>query len=506
MTTGRAGFARASTEGTFKPLLPFDPQDELEAVAMYLDVAGERLLLVSLDFGQFSRKFSNEVRERMSAALHLPVEAIIFHATHNHSGPTNEDYVNHQVPLDNLIAGLVDVSGQAIGAAVPARMALAVADLGNQVSLCRRKWINDDVANLTNWYAYKNDMPRGSTANHLIRERLRRWFGPKFPEPDWLAEPIYYDNPVDPLVQLLAFEDERGQALGGLIRFAAHPHLMNAAEPNAYATDYCGAARRWLDRRRGGIHLFAEGPQCNLAPREMVEFVHHPGKLNWADTPYGPDGSLAATDTGELRRSVRQMGETLAMRALAALQPGDFRPLQQLEMKTAWHVLPMADDVPANSKTAWEIRDVWGQRIERARKERVSLIQMKRMTDQYNRFHWMQKMLDEWYIPSQAEIAERQLPVHLQAIRLNDTWIAGLPAETGLDTTLWLRANTVGQRLITVQQCNGDIGYIIPAQDRRGGDYEATCSLIADDGENVLRQGMLGLFRQLSGASPHASS
>jgi hypothetical protein len=187
----------------------------------------------------------------------------------------------------------------------------------------------------------------------------------------------------------------RGHPLGGMIRFSAHPHLMNSAEPNAYATDYCGPARRWLDKARGGIHLFAEGPQGNLVPRETVEFVGKPGKPNWADSPYGPDGSLVAVSTDELRRSVWEMGESLSRHACDSLQRAEFKPLKELVVRTRWVDLPMRNDVPDNSKGAWEIRDDWGKRISQALRDGVSLIEMKRMTDQYNRFHWMKKMLDE---------------------------------------------------------------------------------------------------------------
>jgi hypothetical protein len=493
---GKAGLARSQTDGTYKPLLSVKAEDPMEAVALYLDVEGERLLFLSVDYGQFSRGFSSQVREGIAKRLGLPVESIVFHSTHNHSGPTEEDYVCHQFPLEPLIGCLAAVGQAAREAAVPARVALATANVGNRYSLCRRKWLDDDVATLCCWYGYRDEGARGQSANHLIRERLRRWFGPDYADPDWLQVPIYYDDAVDPLVQILAFDDLRGNALGGLIRFAAHPHLMNGAEQNAYATDYCGPARRWLDRMRGGVHLFAEGPQCNLAPRETVPYFHQPGRLNWADTPYGPDGSLVA-DTAAVTQSVRDLGEALAGHALDALQHAEFRPLEILRVETAWHDLPMAADVPDNSAIGWQIRDQLGVQVQQARREGAPLIVMKRLTDQYNRFHWMQKMLDEWYRPTPDEILAKRLPVHLQAICINDAWLAGLPAETGRDTTLWLRANTVGERLITVQQCNGDIGYILPPQDRRGGCYESMCSLIADDGETAVREGALALLQRV---------
>jgi hypothetical protein len=55
----------------------------------------------------------------------------------------------------------------------------------------------------------------------------------------------------------------------------------------------------------------------------------------------------------------------------------------------------------------------------------------------------------------------------------------------------------LGERLVTIQQCNGDIGYIITSQDRRGGDYESVCSLIADSGETVLRERSVALLRSV---------
>jgi hypothetical protein len=72
-----------------------------------------------------------------------------------------------------------------------------------------------------------------------------------------------------------------------------------------------------------------------------------------------------------------------------------------------------------------------------------------------------------------------------------------------LDTSLTLRAGSAGDRLVTIQQCNGDIGYMISAQDQRGGDYEAMCSLIAEDGLPVLHEGSLRLLRSVGACSSH---
>jgi hypothetical protein len=429
-------------------------------------------------------------------AVGLEPERIIFHATHNHSGPMGEDFITHNHPLDELVRCLSDVAGRARDTAVPARVGFAAADVGTRFSMCRRKWINDDVANITNWYAYHNT-PAGAQANHLIRERLQRWFGADFPDPEWLHEPIVYDAPADPLAQLMEFEDLSGRPLGGIMRFAAHPHSMNGADPNGYASDYPGHGRRFLDRMRGGIHLFAVGPQCNLVPRETIAYVRQPGKLNWADTPYGPDGSLVAASLEDLRRDVREMGEGLAGAALAELDEASFSPLERLELRTTWHDLPMRADVPDNSKIAWQIRDGVGEQIRADRKGGISIIGMKRLTDTYNRFHWMRQMLDNWYIPTTEEIAAKRIPVHLQAVRINDAFISGLPAETGLETSLALRAGTSGARLMTIQQCNGDIGYMVSAQEQLGGDYESTCSLIASNGLPVLHEGALRLLREV---------
>jgi hypothetical protein len=216
--------------------------------------------------------------------------------------------------------------------------------------------------------------------------------------------------------------------------------------------------------------------------------------LNWADTPYGPDGSLVAVDMDGLRRDVREMGEGIAEHAFAMLDQGEFQLLEIVQVATTWHDLPMRGDVPINSRIGWEIRDRWGERIKQARQENVSIIEMKRMTDQYNRFHWMQKMLDEWYFPSPQEIADRRLAVHLQAIRVNDVLMVGLPGEAVVETSLWLRAHTAGTNLIAMTECNGDVGYMPTAEDMCGGGYEAMCGLIAENGETVLREAALELL------------
>ena len=491
---GRAGFARAPLSGTFRPLLPSAEADPLEAVAMYLETADGRFLFIALDFGQLARHHCTEIRERLANYLDIPSEAVVIHSTHTHAAPMCEDFADH--PMDDLVACLGKVADKAMDAAVPARMAFGVADVGDTFSLCRRKWINDETATLTHWYGYGESQKGKSVANHLIRERLQRWFGRGYRAPEWLEEPVYYDAPVDPLVQMLGLQDQAGKSLGGMVRFAAHPHLLLTRRNPYYTPDYCGVARRWLDRNRGGIHLFLQGPSGNLVPREGCGFVADPSRENWADSPYGPDGTLIARHDEALVRSVREMGEGIAARALQTMQEASFDPLERLEVRTGWRSLPLRTDVPQNSARAVDIRDGWGRRIRRSRHEGCSLIEMKRLTDQYNRFHWMQKMLDEWYFPTAKEIAGRALDVHLQAIRLNHVSILGLPGECGRDTSLWLRAHTVGRDLVTLYECNGDVGYIVGAQDQAGGCYEAMCSLVAPEGERVLCDKALEVLRE----------
>lgn len=127
------------------------------------------------------------------------------------------------------------------------------------------------------------------------------------------------------------------------------------------------------------------------------------------------------------------------------------------------------------------------------------MINLKRLTDQYNRFHWMQKMLDEWYLPAKEEIIRRSLPVQVQAIRMNDVYIAGLPGEALSDTATWLRSASVGDRLVVLTECNGDIGYIAPQKEMAGGDYEVACGLVAEKGERILREKVLEMIGSLRG-------
>ena len=80
---------------------------------------------------------------------------------------------------------------------------------------------------------------------------------------------------------------------------------------------------------------------------------------------------------------------------------------------------------------------------------------IKRLIDDAQHWACMEKIGDEWAGFSDGEMARGLLDLEISALRLNDLVLAGWPGESMIDTCLWLRAQSIGDRLVVVDQING---------------------------------------------------
>jgi hypothetical protein len=125
------------------------------------------------------------------------------------------------------------------------------------------------------------------------------------------------------------------------------------------------------------------------------------------------------------------------------------------------------------------------------------LRQIKRMTDLLDHYQWSPAKLGRWNYLDPEEVLRRKVTVRLSGIALNEVVVLGMPGEAVCETSFWLRATSIGARLLTLYDCNGDIGYMPESRDYVHGGYESACSIIAPDGEDHLRNGASALVREL---------
>jgi hypothetical protein len=79
--------------------------------------------------------------------------------------------------------------------------------------------------------------------------------------------------------------------------------------------------------------------------------------------------------------------------------------------------------------------------------------------------------------------------------------IVGFPGETMTDTSMRLQAETIGSKLITIDQVNGYHLYMTNEQAHEEGGYSAWASVVAPGAEPLLRRTALDLIRRTGEAS-----
>lgn len=109
----------------------------------------------------------------------------------------------------------------------------------------------------------------------------------------------------------------------------------------------------------------------------------------------------------------------------------------------------------------------------------------------------MKKLVDKWVGLSEEELQKRIMTVELEALCLNDIVLAGLPGESLTETCQWLRAQSIGNKLIVFDQINGYCAYMVTREQYAQGGYSYWCSCLSRDAEPLMRQKALELVRKV---------
>ena len=493
-STIQAGFGSAIMNKTFNDHYPF--HDDLEANVLYITDGIVKFALVSLDFGQIPYRMGLVIRRSVALSTWVPMENMIIHCTHNHSGPMSDDLHGLDVTsISDTISKAVTIAQYAVR---PAEMAFAAVKVGNRFSINRRMHIDDELRTLTFWYGY-NYLDDGRVdARPLFTELLARWYG-KAPEKYRSAEPLINDGPVDELLQALAFRDEKTQKiLGAIVRFAAHVQLAQCASKWQYSSDAPGQVRKRLKEALGGQALFINGPCGDIVAKEFMKFKPDKGKFNRAASPLGPSGEWSCVDDAVVWDTVQREGSAMADKALEALKPAAYIPLTGFKTNSVKDLMPLREDMP-RSAVNYDFEGAKKKAMDafkRAVASKAPASRIKALADAYNRAHWMKNIL-KWYEVSEDDLRNRTTPYELQAFSLNDISFAGLPGETMKATSDVLRTSVRGDKLITMTECNSDLGYIAPSDMFPEGAYEVTCGVQDPSGEEKLREAAVGILNKV---------
>jgi len=472
---------KIATNGTWEPRFPFGT--DIEGRFLYVRDEERQWLLATFDFSYRYRRTSLAFRRAVSEATGVPVECVWTHESQSHSAPVAPELDGEA--NERLVELCLPVIQETIDRAEEAEVSYVVADLGSRFNLNREQYI-PGLGAVTVWSGCEFDEDDRPYSNDPSIMLLREW------KPDLPAfrDRIYFDRPADPQGVLVVFRKPGGAVIGTLVRFAGHPDIVGACACNFcrggmeeyhYHFDWPGYVREAAEKRLGGIGLCVVGPCGNLSSKKRSVPGYESGDKQSREMGYGiVDACLSECES-------RSLG---------------WRPLRLGAPQHTEVGLPLRESFP---KSRAEV-EACPEKADQYRKAYLQAIEngepphrIRELIDLCHHWSWAPNIVDRWCGLSDEELTRGTMSVELVAVGLNDLVLAGLPGESLTETCQWLRAQSLGERLVVFDMINGYGCYQTTREQYDLGGYSAACSCLSRDADAATREESLRLIRRAMG-------
>ena len=237
----------------------------------------------------------------------------------------------------------------------------------------------------------------------------------------WRVNPdlIAGEGPTDPDLTVIRIEDLTGEVLAAVSNFACHQSV--ALMSSSLSGDFYGEAMAILEGVLGepGVVLCTNGAAANVDPTLEMPY-------------WGPRDD----------RMARHLGRIFAAQVLECLE--------RVEVEDITPVSAALEPVDLPVRPDW-----------------INLLETGQERMQ-------QEFATGWSLSPALECMLRERVIHteVQALRLNDLILAGLPGEVFTETGLELKSETKNSAVAVLELTNDNIGYIPTAQVFAEGGYE----------------------------------
>jgi neutral ceramidase len=242
--------------------------DPLAVHALVLDDGRTKVAVIRWDIVDVSESAREEMRRVVGAALGMPGENILVHASHNHSGPwaphyggnyrgrerdpwwalrfmpPQYDYPPFQRWVEKLRSATVDAAKRAAASARPVTLSIGRVAVSEYLHNRRPRAAAWGLA----------DAKPAPVISHS--------------HPEWNPEVLQAGatfGPMDRTLALVAFRDESDRAVASLFHVACHAVSIYPSNPGISA-DWPGAASKALAGTFGGEALFLQGCAGDMNP------------------------------------------------------------------------------------------------------------------------------------------------------------------------------------------------------------------------------------------------
>lgn len=239
------------------------------------------------------------------------------------------------------------------------------------------------------------------------------------------------DGFVDNAVSVIEFcESGTDKPLCVLFNYGCHPTTLGP-EAMLVSADYPGAACEFVNRRLGGnvTTMFTDGGAGNVDP--VLRGSYEEARLN---------------------------GEKLGEAVMATLKSRRRQLPVALEVSSVEVILPYANVAEQ------DFQEILSEHSESINKTSAGSVEQKLSAAN---IRWAKRWLKE----IANDRLPQQVPVRMQAIRIGDVDLVGIPVEPFAETTAWIREQSAGDAIV-LGYANGDVGYLPTREEIEKGGYE----------------------------------
>jgi len=413
--------------------------DPFHARALVLDDGKTTLAMVVVDVLGAGPDVLNEAKAIAAAKTGMAVDKMLISSTHTHSGPS----VNTRSELASryykrFVEGIAESIIKAHGALRPASVGAAAHPLPDEVFNRR-------------WYLKPGKMPLNPFGR---MDKVKMNPGT---DPNTLERPA---GPTDPDITIISVQDAKRKPLAVYANYSLH--YVGGAPAEEMSADYFGEFARVMPSRVRGDENFVammsngtSGDINNISfgvtrpPREPFEQIRIVAQKA-ADTAWFAHRKIEK-HRGDVTLGMLQREITLKYR----------RPSEQ-EVAEAKAVLAVKD------------------------KEAVE--KLPRLAKNY-----------AGSVVAAAERKEETVTVQLQAIRIGDLIVCGIPFETFVEIGLDLKKRSLFPQTMVVGLANGRHGYLPTPEQHKLGGYETWLGTnqVQEDTSVILTNNLLEMMAEL---------
>lgn len=460
----KCSFKKMSTKGSFNAVWPYGT--DLYGRFFYLECEAEKLLICAFDFNATFPKEADRFRTEISKRTGIPKKSVWYHELQIHAAPFNEEIAGEA--MDRLIDLSSAAINEMINDAEECQCLVSECDMGTDYSFNREQYV-EGLGGVTVWRGMEFDEKgRAFTKNSDIM--LLRGYKPNLPVFD---NPIYFDNTVDQMAYLFMFKNKKGETLGTISRFAAHPdvavlfeHSENPNRGNEYHYDYdwTGYLSDEMESVYGGVGMYINGPCADLATKK--DCVNK--------------GTYEAS-ANECKRLAKLIGDRIRESFDNNAKPLDLS--QSFKTETFEVSLPIKDDIPYSYEEMMALCDKATEiqkKLDEAIANNANPAEIKKLIDdRWRTGHLPYLYGNKEYGFTEKEYKDRRLTVTIPVARFGGYLFVGVPGESLVDMTTWMRSRFTGTKTIPIDQVNGYYHYMATPRSLTLGGYTYWASWVS---------------------------